>query len=177
MSTINGRACVADGTPVDKVFSNGRQVYGRNLAQGTSGKYSTPFTDFSGVINTQISVGYALTDGLQVGDTVQVRVVIKYDNLVAADGKTAQLCAQGYGDVTKWNSGAFHGPWVAPYGSGEYVYRYSFTVTTDHIKNSRWYTNLRTDNYQSGSIAVKEHGVVNSSIPITDWTPAPEDVM
>lgn len=31
MSTINGKACVVNGTPVDKVFSNGRQVYGRNL--------------------------------------------------------------------------------------------------------------------------------------------------
>lgn len=31
MPTINGRACVANGTPVDKVFSDGRQVYGRNL--------------------------------------------------------------------------------------------------------------------------------------------------
>lgn len=31
MSTINGRACVVNGTPVDKVFSNGKQVYGRNL--------------------------------------------------------------------------------------------------------------------------------------------------
>lgn len=35
MPTINGRACVVDGTPVDKVFSNGRQVYGRNLLTGT----------------------------------------------------------------------------------------------------------------------------------------------
>jgi hypothetical protein len=31
MSTINGRACVVNGKAVDKVFSNGRQVYGRNL--------------------------------------------------------------------------------------------------------------------------------------------------
>ena len=31
MPTINGKACVVNGTPVDKVFSNGRQVYGRNL--------------------------------------------------------------------------------------------------------------------------------------------------
>ena len=35
MPTINGRACVVNGTPVDKVFSNGRQVYGRNLLTGT----------------------------------------------------------------------------------------------------------------------------------------------
>ena len=36
MTTINGRACVANGTQVDKVFSNGKQVYGRNLI-GKSG--------------------------------------------------------------------------------------------------------------------------------------------
>lgn len=35
MPAINGRACVVNGTPVDKVFSNGRQVYGRNLLTGT----------------------------------------------------------------------------------------------------------------------------------------------
>lgn len=35
MPTINGRACVVDGTPVDKVFSNGRQVYGRNLLRNS----------------------------------------------------------------------------------------------------------------------------------------------
>ncbi|MFK5641169.1 hypothetical protein ACIA30_02640 [Lactobacillus delbrueckii subsp. bulgaricus] len=32
--TINGRACVVNGKPVDKVFSNGKQVYGRNLLVG-----------------------------------------------------------------------------------------------------------------------------------------------
>lgn len=31
MSTINGNVCVVDGVAVDKVFSNGKQVYGRNL--------------------------------------------------------------------------------------------------------------------------------------------------
>jgi len=31
MSTINGNVCVVDGVPVDKVFSDGRQVYGKNL--------------------------------------------------------------------------------------------------------------------------------------------------
>jgi len=36
MSTINGKACVVNGVPVDKVFSNGQQVYGRNMLTGTS---------------------------------------------------------------------------------------------------------------------------------------------
>lgn len=34
MSTINGKVCVVDGVAVDKVFSNSRQVYGRNLLAG-----------------------------------------------------------------------------------------------------------------------------------------------
>ena len=36
MPTINGRVCVVNGKPVDKVFSNGVQVYGRNLLLNTS---------------------------------------------------------------------------------------------------------------------------------------------
>lgn len=35
MPIINGRACVVNGTPVDKIFSNGKQVYGRNLIRGS----------------------------------------------------------------------------------------------------------------------------------------------
>jgi hypothetical protein len=31
MTIINGRACVVNGVAVDEVFSNGKQVYGRNL--------------------------------------------------------------------------------------------------------------------------------------------------
>ncbi|SPE18703.1 phage head spike fiber domain-containing protein [Latilactobacillus sakei] len=31
MSTINGKVCVVDGVTVDKVFSDDKQVYGRNL--------------------------------------------------------------------------------------------------------------------------------------------------
>lgn len=47
MPTINGKACVANGTPVDKVFSNGKLVYGRNYfsvsgftANGYTGLYA-----------------------------------------------------------------------------------------------------------------------------------------
>ena len=35
MATINGKACVINGVPVDKVFSNGRQVYCRNMPVDT----------------------------------------------------------------------------------------------------------------------------------------------
>jgi hypothetical protein len=35
MATINGKALVRDGKPLDRVYSNGRLVYGRNLLLGT----------------------------------------------------------------------------------------------------------------------------------------------
>jgi len=35
MTTINGRACIVNGVPVDKVFSNGKQVYGRNYIENS----------------------------------------------------------------------------------------------------------------------------------------------
>ena len=55
MPTINGRACVVNGTPVDKVFSNGRQVYGRNLVSGTGLEYTMSY----GIPNTVWQDGYA----------------------------------------------------------------------------------------------------------------------
>lgn len=41
MPTINGKVCVVDGTPVDKIFSNGRQVYGRNLLANSDQQFTT----------------------------------------------------------------------------------------------------------------------------------------
>ena len=41
MTTINGKACVVNGVPVDRVFSNGKQVYERNLVTGTSKELKT----------------------------------------------------------------------------------------------------------------------------------------
>lgn len=55
MTTINGKVCVVNGTPVDKVFSNGRQVYGRNLAFGTGQEYVMGYN----IPNTVWQDGYA----------------------------------------------------------------------------------------------------------------------
>jgi hypothetical protein len=55
MSTINGRACIVNGTPVDKVFSNGKQVYGRNILIGTDLEYAMG----CGIPTTTWQDGYA----------------------------------------------------------------------------------------------------------------------
>ena len=43
MSAINGKVCVVNGTPVDKVFSNGKQVYGRNLLLDSKTRTRDPY--------------------------------------------------------------------------------------------------------------------------------------
>ena len=51
MPTINGRACVINGNPVDKVFSDGRQVYGRNLLFASDLKKGYLIRDTGGSFN------------------------------------------------------------------------------------------------------------------------------
>ena len=53
MATINGKALVKDSNPLDRVYSNGQLVYGRNLLNGTK--------DFSGSwenLNVVVSDGF-----------------------------------------------------------------------------------------------------------------------
>lgn len=47
MPTINGRVCVVNSKPVDKVFSDGKQVYGRNYFS-VSGFAANKYT-FAGI--------------------------------------------------------------------------------------------------------------------------------
>ena len=69
MTTINGRACVANGTPVDKVFSNGRQVYGRNYIKNSYTDYRKITVDvwagYTGIIipitSMEVSAGDKIT--------------------------------------------------------------------------------------------------------------------
>ena len=60
MATINGKALVKDGKPLDRAYSNGQLVYGRNLLGGTK--------DFSG---TWTNSSFWTTDGTYKDLTVK----------------------------------------------------------------------------------------------------------
>lgn len=151
-------------------------VGGRNLAQSTSSSYSSEFSGFSGTTNTCPSLAKVLTDGLSVGDTVTVKLIYKYKDIVATSGQTASCLIQGSGDVTYWNSGTFSGsPRKTLTGSGEHTFLYSFKITDNHLENTCWNTNIRHDYVQSGSVQWKMFKVEKGN-KATDWTPAPEDV-
>lgn len=153
----------------------GVSVGGRNLARKTSNEYCTAFNSFNGGDKICPNLATVSTAGLTVGDKVTVRLVYKYTNIVAVTGKTAAAWLQGAGNITEWKSGTFvSNQCIALSGSGEKVIKYSFTITSDMIKNQCWYVNIRHDGVKSGSVQWKEFKVEKGNIA-TDWTPAPED--
>ena len=71
MPTINGKVCVVNGTPVDKVFSNGKQVYGRNLLTGTDQDTVVDDTANTGTQGWCLHA-FLLTQQPKVGDQILV---------------------------------------------------------------------------------------------------------
>lgn len=72
MTTINGRVCVANGNAVDKVFSNGKQVYGRNLLVGidrTIHQASGSYQWVANVDQKNIKAGEHLCFSVFINDT------------------------------------------------------------------------------------------------------------
>lgn len=164
-------------------LTNSRDVPGvpanahRNFAQTTSGSWSKPRTNFNGGINNCSELGKVLTDGMEVGDTVRTRIVLKYDNIIPAEGKTAKCWWQGAGNVTVWGSGAFPntGGEKALKGSGEFVFEGTDTIHPNHLKNDYWSCSLRFDYITSGSVQWKEEKVEIGK-NFTPYTPAPEQL-
>lgn len=154
---------------------NSLYIGGRNLALTTSNAYSSGYSNFSGIQNTCVFTANVLTDGLNVGDTITVRILYKYTNIVPTAGQTALVWLQGQGNVTGWYSGAFPGSSsIAISGSGEYEFLYTATINSDHLKNSYWDTMFRHDYVQSGTVRWKMFKVEKGNRH-SEWSPAPED--
>lgn len=149
----------------------------RNLAQLSSSSWSKAYTNFDGNINKTPGLGNVLTDGMRVGDEFKARIVLKYDNIVPAEGKTAKVWMQGSGNVTNWGAGGFpntSGQKVLS-GSGEIVFESTETIRAEHLQNAYWNWAFRLDYVASGSIQWKE-GKVEIGQNFTPYTPAPEQL-
>lgn len=150
-------------------------IGGRNLALGTSKEWSAPFTNFSGNPNFWVPLYKILTDGLQVGDTLRSKIILKYTDVRPAAGKTATVWLQGNGNVTGWAAGAYNGSSAKNLnGSGEITFEHSFKITENHLKNAYWNWMFRTDFIASGSLQWRLAKVESGSV-FTDWLPALED--
>lgn len=76
MSIINGKACVANGVAIDKVFSDGKQVYGRNYFLNSD--FENPITNVNSVNSGRArrSTGY----GYQGTGSVKVSIISDITN-------------------------------------------------------------------------------------------------
>lgn len=161
MTTINGRACVVNGVPVDKVFSNGKQVYGRNLLTGTSSSEQSYTRDFSTVPGWINDVGVVKLFVVNAGSTYTYSIyltkltgyfVLGYWGYDSNKNYTAWIPSSVYSSAGK-ASWTFTVPNGVSYVSPHVVHASDdFTCTAKEEK------------FEKDSVA-------------TPWSPASEDVM
>ena len=151
---------------------------GRNLALGTSADWSSGWTNFNGQ-NNQTNILYRIYNrGFKIGDKINVRIVLKYSNIVAAEGQTASGIAQCAGNVTNWGRGQLDSGSSFNFdgSSGEIELKGTTVVDEYMLENEYWNWHLRVDYVTSGKIQWKEAKAEVGDLP-TPWTPAPEDTV
>ena len=155
MTTINGKACIVNGTPVDKVFSNGRQVYGRNLLTGTSNELkSYTGSGWGGSPNSPASGTYG------AGKYYASAYV---ENTTPVD-MNIWIQVKGVG----WN---YSGSSIQAGQSG--IPRLTFDVLDGQSLGIMWvgFSSSQTESY---TYKYKELMIKRAPSP---WTPAPEDIL
>lgn len=153
MPTINGGVCIVNGKPVDTVYSNGVQVYGRNLLAGTS------FNLQKATVNSWW-LGYTSTFLTHSFDNKTCTACVWIDN----PSKDALL--QVWTNKQSWNSNT-----IKANQSG-------YATVTFKITNTS-YTDAHIAIFAGSGLTVtfgyKEMKMEYGEIA-TPWTPAPEDV-
>ena len=184
MTTINGRACVANGAPVDKVFSNGRRVYGRNLYTDTQNfdnlaswqalRWWTKTADtYKGLAVMQTTANWTgASQYIQVkkGDVLTYSVYAKNTSGTGTSQISWQLDSPTEGSYStatvnpKFNTVTITDSWQRVSGT--------ITATSDgYLRPRLERTPNNTNTLQIAGIKVEKGSVA------TPWTPASEDVM
>jgi len=162
MTTINGRACVVNGTPVDKVFRNGKLVYGRNMLTGTSDKPSTiTGTNWNmaviGVYKTpKVGQEYMVSVEVPEADHDVVLEVYRQNNAGDRIGLSISYTRIKPGEKV-------HLPFTWP-DTGD-------SGATQAAPDLVW-----TNDTDTGTYSYCKAKLEIGNVP-TDWTPAPEDVL
>lgn len=198
MPTINGKACVVDGMPVDKVYSNGRQIYGRNLIAGSESPVMVlciASPTGTNVYSTKTSDGWQrffLNDGsIKLSDTELLPQTIINFNVTAGVTYTQSLeiRTDATVDLSTINDVTWFSYDVGHFGhdfqtaimtkTGDQTYLITCTYTPKVAKNVRALDMLLYNiaYTTSGTFLDLRHGKAEISQNATPWTPAPEDVM
>jgi len=174
MSTINGNVCVVNGTPVDKVFSNGKQVYGRNLVKNTL-DFSSNWSAWPGQLSISKTTEYNGHHSLEftssslnlAQQTVGAEKSSQYASSFWAKADNAGDVAHTelYGSIGQTNF-VLTTNWV----------HYSVVLTSlpDVGESTTYYVGVPGGN--KGNVYIALPKLEKGSV-VTPWTPAPEDVL
>ena len=155
MPIINDRACVVNGAPVDKVFSNGRQVYGRNLVTGTSNELTTVTGSVWGNSPTVTASGtygagkYYASAYIENTTPVEINIFVHVNGHVGNFGGNIIPAGQS--------------------GVSSYVFDILEGQSLDWVHVG--FSNMQTESY---TYKYKEMMVTRTPSP---WSPAPEDIL
>lgn len=187
MSTINGRACVVNGKPVDKAFSNGKQVYGRNLLKNTGNLSSTSTTNTWSVLFDSSQIYNSGIQSLS-GVSAMTFSFNVYVPLNATVGWVIPIQLKGQNSKATNLGTDYYNTLI---GTSSYAVKQSDlgkTIRTSYlVQNDYKYQSIDTVLADTASITVRQSsetsGFVYSKIKLeigsvaTPWTPAPEDVL
>ena len=164
MADITHGTWIKDGKAVDKVFSNGRQVYGRNLITKTSADLQTsPYADdnsHGGFIHNFSSdeliplAGNKVTTRAFIHNTTTHTVnLVMWTNYGGVSVGTDVLAGtDGYSTITNYSISSNSDTW------GNITIR------------------AYADNAEINGVPYKEFKLEKGSV-VTPWSPAPEDVL
>jgi hypothetical protein len=166
MTTINGRVCVVNGTPVDKVLSNGKIVYQRNLLLNTQSFDNNWVWD---------NIGHSFANGvLTLSSTDNSRIY----QLVASgnpNGKTVSVSF--YAKISSDCDSQSVQVNVGPYDGTKSINIASKDFQLYKVENWQWISISSFFSFYviNGKIDISNLKLEYGSVA-TPWTPAPEDV-
>ena len=167
MTTINGKACVVNGTPADKVFSNGKQVYGRNLwiMSKVAHGYLPAATGLPYATGDIGDADAVIPDPITILDSAKSLVMTIYNPNKLVNTSNA-------GKPSFFNGSTYLGPQT------------QFNLTGDAVQTVKWDIPAGATKAYLGSLLGAANKGFDPSIHVkyefdvvTPWTPAPEDVM
>ena len=163
MPTINGRACVVNGTPVDKVFSDGRQVYGRNLIARIDRTIHQAPGSFQWITNIEtkfVKVGEPLCFSAFINNAPHAGELAQgnaYCDIQAKDA-SGNILLEKQGNAISFDAdGISQTSLVVPNATDSIL----IFIVTSGMAGNAYYGYPKVE---FGTVA-------------TPWTPAPEDVM
>lgn len=177
MAIINGKALVKDGKAVDKVFSNGRQVYGRNLLNFNSGVTLGKYYGWSANV-TSLAVNRAYFKKVKVTPNSQYTISAIWSNaewlnVYAFTNENDTTAVARYGSADGIGAGSWDSNFV---GSYSVRYNKTFTVPANVNYIGVSYASLSRDTLTLQALLNGKPKLEKGSTA-TPWTPAPEDYM